>query len=272
VRLLFGGLGTFAWLWLAAGSGIGSFFLRNADLTSWLRFGGALTSVAGVSTGCSRTNASEGGTKSGGGTPIFANAYRFDADGEQLDGVSYATGTCLDAGTEVVVEHPPGQPRSSRIAGMRRAIFGPGVAFVLIFPVAGLGLVGVSLWQGRRELRLLRHGKLAMGTLLGVDPTNVSVNRRQVMKARLAIVTDTGARQEVQVRTTSPELLEDDPQERILYDPASPRRAVAWDLLPKGTSVDTAGQLEGSQPLRTLALLLPPALAAAAHALALGLF
>jgi hypothetical protein len=270
VRLLFGGLGVFAWLFLAVGSSIGSSFLRNADLRSWYQFYGASSSVVGVSTGCSRTSASEGGSKGRGGTPIFANGYRFEADGEQLEGVSYATGTCLGAHTEVTVEYPAGQPRISRIAGMRRAIFGPSIAFVLIFPVVGLGLVGASLWRGRRELRLLEHGKLAMGTLLGVDATNVSVNDRRVMKVRLAIVTESGARQEVQVRTTNPEVLEDEPQERILFDPASPSRAVAWDLLPKGTSVDSAGQIEPSHPFKALLLLLPPAVAAVAHALALG--
>lgn len=269
VRMLFGGLGVFAWLWLGLGSGIGIAFLRKADLLSWLQFRGELTSASGVVIECRPTGASEGGSKHQRGTPIYGNAYWFEEGAERFEGISYQTGTCLDPGTAVTVEHPAGRPTLSRIAGMRRSVFGPAVAFVIVFPLVGLGLVVGAFWQGRRALRLIAHGKLAMGTLLGIEATRVTVNKRPVMLARFAILTDAGARVEVEVRTTNPEVLEDEPQERILYDPTRPRSAVAWDLLPAGTSVDAAGQIRPGNPLLALLLLVPPALAVAAHALAL---
>jgi len=271
VRILFGGFGVFAWLWLALGSGIGTVFLRGADLFSWLQFQGELASVPGVIVECRATGASEGGSKHRRGTPIHANAYRFEDGGEPFDGISYATGTCLEPGAPVTIEHPPGRPELSRIAGMRRSVFGPAVAFVLVFPLVGLLMVLASLRRGRRDLRLLAHGKLAMGTLLGMKATNVTINERRVMKARFAIVTEQGVRQEVEVKTTNPEVLEDEPQERILYDPADPRRAVAWDLLPGATSLEAAGQIRAGNPFRALLLLVPPALAVVAHVAALRL-
>jgi hypothetical protein len=221
---------------------------------------------------CRVTSASEGGSKHRRGTPIYANAYAYQWEGLALEGVSYAPGRCLAAGTRVPVELLPDHPEISRIAGMRRAEFGPSVAFVAIFPLVGVVLLVLTLRAGARQVRLLRDGKLALGTFLGDAPTNVTVNRRRVYKVRLAIVTDRGVREEVEVRTSRPEVVEDDPQERILYDPADPRDALAWDLLPGSVAVDSAGQLRPANGLTSLRFVLPPALAVAAvwFALAIG--
>jgi hypothetical protein len=270
-RVLLGGGALFAWLWFAIGSSIATVFVLNSDLTSWVVFRGELVSVSGVSTGCSDTGASVGGSRGRRGTPIYANRYRLGADEGAVEGVSYATGRCLAAGTPVSVEHPAGRPEVSRIAGMRRAEFGPEVAFALVFPVVGIVLVVLSLRSGRRQLRLLREGKLALGTLLGKEPTSFLVNKRRVMKLRFAIETDRGARHEVVVRTHLTEQVEDDPRERILYDPERPGEAVAWDLLPGAPQIDGTGALEPKGLLGTLLVLVPPALAIAGHALALTL-
>ena len=267
VRALLGGLGVFAWIWFGFGSSIATVFLGKADLGSWATFRGELVTAEGVATGCAATGSSEGGSKGRSGTPIYENRYRFG----DHEGVSYATGTCLAAGTPVEVQHLPARPDVSRIAGMRRAEFGPGIAFVLVFPIVGLLLVGFSLRTGVRQLRLLRNGKVALGTLVGKEATNTSVNKRRVMKLRFAIETDRGERREVVVRTHLPEQLEDEPRERILCDPRRPDRAAAWDLLSGAPRVDGTGALEPTGLLGTLLVLLPPALAVAAHALALGL-
>ena len=51
-------------------------------------------------------------------------------------------------------------PRFSRIVGMRRARFGPGMIVVLLFPAFAAVLVVLSLSPGRRMLRLLRGGRV----------------------------------------------------------------------------------------------------------------
>jgi hypothetical protein len=260
----------FAWIWFGFGSSVAMVFLRNADLTSWARFNGALATASAISFGCEDTHASEGGSKSRRGTPIFANRYRFMAGDREIMGVSYATGRCLTQGAAVMVEHPAGNPDVSRIVGMRRAQFGPELLFVAIFPAVGLVVVGVTLRGGRRQLRLLAEGKLALGRLVGKEATHVRINRRQVMKLRFALETETGARHEVVVKTHVPEKLEDEPRERLLYDPARPTEVVAWDLLTSAPTLDGAGALQPKGVAGTAAVLLPPALAVLGHLLALG--
>lgn len=268
-RALLGGA-AFAWIWLAFGSSIATAFLLKTDLGSWLAFRGERVAVPAVVTGCAATGASEGGGKGRSGTPIYANRYAFDAGGGEREGVSYALGECLEAGAEVQVEFPAGRPERSRIVGMRRAWFGPEVAFVLVFPLAGLLLLFFSLRKGWRELRLLRRGKLALGTLVGKEATNVSVNKQRVMKLRFALETERG-RQEVLVKTHLTGAVEDEPRERILYDPERPERAAAWDLLSGHPRVDFAGGLEPAGLRGLLLAIAPPLLAVAGHVLAVML-
>jgi hypothetical protein len=270
VRLLFGGFGTFAWIWMTMASGIGTVFLKESDLSSWYLFLGQVVTAPGESLGCSRTNASEGGGKGRSGTPIFQTRYRFEVDGVSREGASYAVGDCVEEGA-VEVEFPAGRPDASRIVGMRRAAFGPDTAFVLVFPAVGLGLVWFSLKAGRRQVDLLRRGRLALGTLIGKEATRTSINKRPVMRLTFAFTTDAGVLQEASVKTHRPELLEDEPRERLFYDPQAPARAEAWDTLSASPEVDATGEFQPKGLLGTVAVLLPPLAAVAAHVLALTL-
>jgi hypothetical protein len=224
----------------------------------------------GEVTGCERTRASEGGSKGRSGTPIYANRWTFERGGERFEGVSYALGRCVPAGSAVRMEYLPDDPGVARIAGMRRAIFGPELLFAALFPLVGIGMV-VFAWRDRsRALRLLVHGHVGHGTLVGEEQTRVSVNKRPVMKLRFDLVTEAGSHHEAVVRTHRTELLKDDPRERLLYDPAAPEVAVAWDLLPGPPRVDATGALEAPGLLGSLGAVLLPVAAVAAEALALA--
>ncbi len=270
LRMLVAGPAAFAWFWLAITGPISTIFLRNADL-SWWRFRGPVESTRGVVTACDRTGASEGGSKGRSGTPIYANRFTFERAGESLEGVSYATGRCLAAGTAVAVEYPADAPERSRIVGMRSATFGPEVLFVAIFPLIGFGMLAFASRSRWRELRLLGAGKLGHGTLVGEEATNVSVNKQPVMKLRFDLVSEAGTHHEVVVKTHRTEALKDDPRERLLYDPASPQVAVAWDLLPGPPRVDATGAIEPPGFASSAVALLLPALAMTTEALALAL-
>src|SRR5512138_242199 len=184
LRMLVAGPAAFGWLFLAFGGPFSTVFLRNADLASWWRFRGAVESTQGVVTACERTRASEGGSKGRSGTPIYANRYTFELAGETREGVSYATGRCVGAGSGVAVEYAAENPEHSRIAGMRAAIFGPWILFVAVFPLVGLGMIAFAWRARRRELRLLAVGKLGHGNLVAEEQTQVTVNKRRVMKLR----------------------------------------------------------------------------------------
>lgn len=158
------GPGFLAWLWFAAGTPPAALLLRVSDLTSWASFRGSVATATGTALVCERTGYSEG-ARGERHTPVLATRYRFEAGGVAREGVSFALGRCAEPGSEVVVEHLPGRPEVSRIAGQRRAPYGPDSALILVFPLAGIVMIAGTLRRGRRELRLLRAGRLEGGIL-----------------------------------------------------------------------------------------------------------
>jgi hypothetical protein len=67
----------------------------------------------------------------------------------------------------VTVEYDPAHPGTNRIQGTRTSPYTPWVLFVLVFPLAGLGVALGGLMAGRRRGRLLRDGELAPATVTG---------------------------------------------------------------------------------------------------------
>ncbi|MFO0583671.1 MAG: hypothetical protein U0229_15480 [Anaeromyxobacter sp.] len=263
-RLWFGGFGGFGWLWLAFSIAFSAPFLRATDVSQFTVFRGELAREQGLVSLCTGTGYSVGGHEGQNGTPVHANHYRFEANGVAYDGVSYATGRCLLPGTDVTIEFPAGHPERSRIAGMRTRPLDATGLLVLVFPAFGLLSILVAFFVGQRRAGLLARGRLALGTLLGKEPTRTKVNGRTVMKLRFALETDRGTRHEIVVKTTEPEVLEDDPKERIFYDPDRPARAVAWDSLPGNPTLDAAGELVPAPTGPVVRVLIGPALTAAA--------
>ncbi|MFT3916834.1 MAG: hypothetical protein QM704_22950 [Anaeromyxobacteraceae bacterium] len=263
-RLWFGGFGSFGWLWLAFSIAFTAPFLRATDVSRFTTFRGELVREQGLTSSCTGTGYSVGGSEGQNGTPVHANHYRFESNGAEYHGVSYATGRCLLAGTDVTVEFPAGHPERSRIAGMRTRPLDATGLLVLIFPAFGILSVVVAFFVGQRRTGLLSRGRLALGTLLGKEPTRTKINGRTVMKLRFALETDRGTRHEIVVKTTEPEVLEDDPKERIFYDPDRPSRAVAWDSLPGSPALDAAGELMPAPAWPALRVLIGPALTGAA--------
>ncbi len=183
LRLLFGGfMNQFGWLFFGFGMIFFWVFACNADYVGWMGTWGPVETVQGTVTRSENSGASEGGSRHTKGTPIVANHYRFEHSGQTYDGVSYATGRRLNPGQEVAIQFPVGRPGRSRIQGMRRAIFGPVVGMVVIFPLIGLVFIGAGVRQGWMARRLLRHGEQADGKLVDKKPTSTRINKRIVYK------------------------------------------------------------------------------------------
>jgi hypothetical protein len=235
-------------------------FIGNADL-SFITFRGELDKAAGRITRVEETSASENDVR------VVANHYEYSVAGKPFQGIAYATGQSLPVGQTVDVEFTPADPAHSRIPGMRRAMFGPAILFVAIFPVIGLGIViGVFLW-GRKRNSLLENGLFALGTLKDKQPTNVRVNNRPVWELTFDFTTRDGRRHEATARTTDPDRLEDERQEPLLYDPDDPSRAYLLDEVPARPELDDRGELVG-RPLAFGRLALPAIVIAANAAVA----
>lgn len=264
---LFGsGLQSFGWLFFGFGMIFVFVFVGSVDVSSFFKFRGTLENAEGVILSSEKTNYSEGGSgrRSGTrrkGTPIYRHDYTYEVNGVTQQGVSYSKGGALAVGQKVKIEFPQGQPATSRIQGMRTAPFGPGVLFVLIFPLAGLGMVVPGLFSGWRNLVLLTRGELARGRLIEKKKTNTQINKQYVYKLTFQYTDQFGQNHQVETKTHRPEKLEDDTEERLLYDPLRPSRATFVDTLPGAPMVSEEGNVAGVRIKYLLGAILPPIIA-----------
>jgi hypothetical protein len=256
---LFGLLGQIGWGVFAFSSIFFWTFVMNADL-SFVTMRGELHRAAGRITEVRRTGASEGNS------PVMEHRYEFSVAGRPYTGVSYVTGSETPPGQSVDVEFAEGTPEKSRIVGMRRAMFGPGVVFVIIFPLIGLAVLWFGFKMGAKRNALLKNGLVAMGTLVDKAPTNTSVNRQTVWELTFEFTTRDGRKARTKALSHQPQRMEDEAQEALLYDPANPERAYVLDEAPSRPKIDMTGALQGN-PVRAVLALILPAIAIAVNVL-----
>ncbi len=260
--VLFGsGFQSIGWLLFGFGMILVFIFGSSADLSSVLAFRGPQETAEGVVVSNEKTGWSEGGRRRGRGTPIYQHNYTFQINGVTQRGVSYSKGKALTVGQTVQIEYPKGRPEISRIRGMRTGPLGPKAWLVLIFPLAGLCLAVPGLFGGWRKLSLLTRGGLARGRLIAKEKTTAQVNKAFVYKLTFQYTDSFGQQHQGQTKTHRPEKLEDDAEERLLYDPARPSRPVFVDTLPGAPQISDEGKVAGVSVVRLLGSILPPLIA-----------
>jgi hypothetical protein len=188
---------------------------------------------------------------------VIANRYEFSVAGTKYSGTSYSTGSRKATGDDVEIEYDQTHPERSRIEGMRRAQFGPGVSFVSIFPLIGVLLIAFATRTGFRRNQLLRRGLLASGKLLGREMTNMKVNNRPVWKLTFEFTARDGQRHEATASTTDTARLEDEAQEPLLYDPENPSKAYVLDEAPARPQFEPNGELKGRGVAGFMSLIIP---------------
>ena len=238
--------------WFVFGFGMIFFvvFGTNADL-SVLTFREPGGQTVGRVTRIEATGASENHQR------VEAAHYEFSVAGRLFTGKSYSTGGSPAAGANVTIEYDEDNPERSRIAGMRRAMFGPWVMFVAIFPLVGLVILYFATRSGVKRNHLLREGIFTTGTLLGSEPTNMYINKRQVWKLTFTFVDRMGQRREAVAKTTDTQRLQDEAAEPLLYDPDDPSRACLLDEAPARPQFEGNGEMVGRPVAAFFALLLP---------------
>jgi hypothetical protein len=253
VANVFNGFTQLAWAVFGLGMIFFGIFAVNADL-SFISLRGPLAETGGEVVRVERTSFSEGRKNSS--RPIYAHHYVYAVAGRPLTGVSYSVGQHGAPGDRVTVEYAEAAPGRSRIAGMRRAPFGPWTLAVGIVAVAGLVLVVVASAIGWRRTRLLQTGHLVTGKLVRKEPTKTTVNRRVVYALTFEFTGRDGRRHETTAHTSFPARLEDEKGEPLLYDPARPSRAYLLDQAPSRPRFGPTGALLGA-PRPALRLVLP---------------
>lgn len=256
-RLLFGGpVHQMGWLFGGFGFVFAWFFVGDSELWTHMVFSGQLVESQGRVTAVERTGASENEND------IYAVHYAYEWNGANHEGVSYAFHGNAQPGEPVPVEVAASRPEVSRIVGLRYRKFSALVSFVLLFPLIGFGMVVYTLGRGLRNIRLLAHGLPARGTLVEKRTTNVRINEAPVYELTFRYRDRDDREQQGSIRTLHTAPMEDEAQERLLYDPKRPRHIVLLDDLGRDVRVDERGRLVAERG--SFAVTLVPALISAA--------
>ena len=240
-----------AWLLLGLGLIAGWIVIFSVDL-SFVYYLGAVEQTTGTITDSVETSVTLNDAV------VMINMYRFVAsNGRRFEDYSYATGRWYKEGESVTIEYPHGKPQLSRIQGMRRKLFGPYALWLLLGPIGGVGFLALRVRRAWRLKRLLQHGVLTGGTLVDKEATNTRINEALVYKLTFAYTAQDGRTYQVVHKTHITAPLEDDKNERLLYDAAHPQHAFLVDALPGRPTFDKRGGQIRPQPVSLLTCILP---------------
>jgi len=254
-KLLFGGAANQTG-WFLFGFGMIFFWLvaLNSEIWSHVLFSGQTEHATGLVTGVGETNTSENERR------IHAVDYVYSVGGTEHRGTSYTTVPSSGVGAVVDIEYRKGSPQISRIRGMRRYRFSAWAFMCTILPLTGLGMVVRGLRRGLRDIHVLTRGRAAMGVLIAKELSGAEVNNRPMYALTFRFRAEDGGEHRGVVSALHTIPIEDEPEERLLYDPRHPERIVVVDSLPGDAGIDEQGRLTGGDSSALVLLL--PALAA----------
>jgi hypothetical protein len=169
---------------------------------------------------------------------VMEYVFRYNAgDGQNRNGHCFTTGQRWQSNAEVTVRYLPAKPDVACIEGARLNEGSWGVAFVLVFPLVGAGLIGWYVVHRLNMRRLLREGIVTEVDVISVERTNTRVNDEYVYKIAIASP-DLQNGQPIKVRRVdrryidlAQKRLQDKQPVYILYDPRNPRRVIFPEAL-----------------------------------------
>jgi hypothetical protein len=199
-----------------------------------LAFGRA--TAQGTVTHVSGTNATENDE------PVYEYAFAFTTRREErVTGRCYTTGRQWSVEDDVTVEYLPEDPGVARIQGARMSEFAPWVLFVLIFPIIGGMLFGLSAIGGLRQVMLLRHGLVADARIQSERPTGVTINDEPLIEYTYELITSSGQVFDGTAKALPTGRIGDETPEPALYLPSNPRISTLVDALPLSYPLDVDG-------------------------------
>ncbi|KAA3610588.1 MAG: DUF3592 domain-containing protein [Calditrichaeota bacterium] len=238
-KIFFGGLlNQIGWAVFLFGILICWAFSVDGVFKSMYYFSGTLDHAEGLVVKVSESSASEGDVE------VMQMDYLFESAGREYNGRSYFTGEFYEVGAKVDVEFSFTNPEYSRISGLRYSLFGAGILFILIFPLIGFLIILAGILRARKTIFLLKNGKPALGTLIKKGISNITVNEVPLERLTFEFTTETMKRIKITEDTANPQKLEDEAQERLLYNPENPQHAKLIDSLPGDAVLNSSGKFE----------------------------
>ena len=160
------------------------------------------------------------------------------ADGQKHMNTCYTTGRRWETGAEVAVRHLPDRPDIACIDGARLSKGGGASGLmVLVFPLAGYGIMTWFFVARGRNRRLLEQGRAAEADVQAVEATRMHVNYQTVYRITLSALPDTDGQPVTVKRWARPEinLLTQHALQKqpifVLYDPRQPKRLIFPEAL-----------------------------------------
>lgn len=255
----FGGpIQQFGWLFLGVGMIFVWAFAARADLS------GVLFTTMDTGTATGHVLETEELNLSIDDRSVWAARFEYAVDGVSRRGLAYAHHGHPGRGQDVSVEYLVDHPNIARIEGMRRAALPPLGLLAGLFAVVGLAIVVPTHRRRRRSARLLRIGEFTRGRLVAKEKTGTEINGQPVWALTFAFSDLRGTEHTLQTRTADPSVLEDEPDEAVLYDPSMPAVATTLNDMPGHVHLDDAGHLQ-LRDRRLVRTLLVPGLTLVGH-------
>jgi len=243
LKNLFGGFSNqFGWFFFSFGLIFVWVFTMQSDLTGWYHYSGELIEINGVVSSVSPTNVSVNNRK----------VYKYDYSFEDNNGIfhksaSYSSKSSVSKGDRVLIEYPIDKPEFSRIKGMGHNMIGLFFGlFPLLFPMIGLVFIFFGIKKGLKANRLLRLGYFAEGKLEGKKRTNTRINDQTVYKFIFSFKDRYGNKQKITTKTHKTYALEDEINEKLLYNPNNPKEAIMFDTLNASLKLNNDGSIESN--------------------------
>lgn len=159
--------------------------------------------------------------------------------------ISYERGHKLSIGQNVSIKVNPNNPNESDVEGLRKNHFSNMTTiFMLPFLLIGLILVIVDVKKNLKARNLLLFGELTRGTLKEKRATGSSITINNVRYPIYHYVFEfeyMGKKHEAHGRTHKGWLVEDEAQEKILFNPVNPAESVIYDAVPTMPKIDPQG-------------------------------
>jgi len=262
--LVGGALSLAGWIVLAVGLTFVWIFVLNADWPSLVYFRSAVATTQGRVERVERTSWSQG--KGRHRRRIYRVQFDFHSPyAKARTGWSYSVGGAPEPGTEITVEYVMGRPEIVRMKGLRCRPLPWGMVFFVAFPAVGGCLILIGLLRGAAACRLVREGVMTRAMLKSKEGTASRVNNQRVYKFTFEFTAQDGQTYEGVARTHKVEELEDESEERVVYDPWRPSRAVMLDALPASIAIDGRGEITAARPAALLARVALPTVTIVGH-------
>ena len=196
------------------------------DFVSPFCFGDGVARTTGIVTGVYSTNVSVNDDA------VIEYRFTFSHMGKSYENTSFSTEHNYKADDTVTVEFEPDHPSISRIEDMSVKPVGLFVLFIYIFPLIGFVFLFISFRKGIPAIHAIKYGVVTRGKFVRMEATGGSINEQTIYDFYFSFKDRTGNECTAIGSTHRTQLVQDEPEEKIIYDPDNPSNAVVVDAMP----------------------------------------